>query len=97
MKSHKDLTLYQTSINLVVDVYRISRNFPDAEKFGLMSQVRRTAVSIPSNIAEGAARISKKDFVRFLSIALGSLAETETQLEIASRLDFIKQDSAIDE
>lgn len=97
MKSHKDLTVYKTSINLVVDVYQISRNFPDAEKFGLTSQIRRAAVSIPSNIAEGAARNSKKDFIRFLSIALGSLAETETQLEIAQRLEFIKENSEMDE
>ena len=75
----------------------ISRSFPDAEKFGLTSQIRRAAVSIPSNIAEGAARNSKKDFIRFLYIALGSLAETETQLEIAERLEFIKANSEIAE
>jgi four helix bundle protein len=97
MKSHKDLTVYKTSIDLVVDVYRISRSFPDAEKFGLTSQIRRAAVSVPSNIAEGAARNSKKDFIRFLSIALGSLAETETQLEIAQRLEFIEENPELDE
>jgi four helix bundle protein len=97
MKSHKDLTVYKTSIDLVVDVYRISRSFPDAEKFGLTSQIRRAAVSVPSNIAEGAARNSKKDFIRFLSIALGSLAETETQLEIAQRLEFIRENRELDE
>ncbi len=96
MKSHKDLTVYQTSIDLVVDAYRISRNFPDAEKFGLTSQVRRAAVSIPSNIAEGAARNSKKEFSRFLYIALGSLAELETQLEIAKRLEFISDQTEIE-
>lgn len=97
MKSHKDLTVYKTSIDLVVDVYKTSRSFPDTEKFGLTSQIRRAAVSIPSNIAEGAARNSKKDFIRFLYISLGSLAETETQLEIAERLEFIKANSEIEE
>lgn len=97
MKSHKDLTVYKTSIDLVVDIYEISQKFPDAEKFGLTSQIRRAAVSIPSNISEGAARNSKKDFIRFLYIALGSLAETETQLEITQRLGFIKEYSEIEE
>lgn len=97
MKSHKDLTVYKTSIDLVTDVYQLSQNFPDAEKFGLTSQIRRAAVSIPSNIAEGAARSSKKDFIRFLYIALGSLAETETQLEIVNRLEFIKGNTEIEE
>lgn len=97
MKSHQDLTVYKTSIDLVVDVYQLSRSFPDAEKFGLTSQIRRAALSIPSNISEGAARNSKKEFTRFLYIALGSLAETETQLEIAQRLKFIKGNSEIKE
>lgn len=97
MKSHKDLTVYKTSIDLVIDVYKTSRNFPEAEKFGLTSQIRRAAVSIPSNIAEGAARNSKKDFIRFLYIALGSLAETETQLELAVRLEFINPNNEIEE
>ncbi|MDT0649663.1 four helix bundle protein [Autumnicola edwardsiae] len=97
MKSHKDLTVYKTSIDLVVNLYQLSQNFPDAEKFGLTSQIRRAAVSIPSNIAEGAARGSKKDFSRFLYIALGSLAEVETQLEIAERLDFIMKNSEVEE
>lgn len=90
MKSHKDLTVYKTSIDLVIDIYQQSKNFPDSEKFGLTSQIRRASVSIPSNISEGAARSSKKEFIRFLYIALGSVAEIETQLEIAYRLKFIK-------
>lgn len=90
MKSHKDLTVYKTSIDLVIDIYQLSQNFPDSEKFGLTSQIRRASVSIPSNISEGAARNSKKEFIRFLYIALGSMAEIETQLEIAYRLKFIK-------
>ena len=90
MKSHKDLTVYKTSIDLVIDIYQLSQNFPHSEKFGLTSQIRRASVSIPSNISEGAARSSKKEFIRFLYIALGSVAEIETQLEIAYRLKFIK-------
>ena len=90
MKSHKDLNVYKTSIDLVVDIYQLSQNFPDSEKFGLTSQIRRAAVSVPSNTAEGAAGNSKKEFIRFLYIGLGSLAEIETQLEIACRLEFIK-------
>ena len=66
MKSHKDLTVYKTSIDLVIDIYQLSQNFPDSEKFGLTSQIRRASVSILSNISEGAARSSKKEFIRFL-------------------------------
>ncbi|HLS31663.1 MAG TPA: four helix bundle protein [Flavobacteriaceae bacterium] len=88
MKSHKDLIVYQKSLDLVVSIYKTTANFPSAEKFGLISQLRRAAVSVPSNIAEGAGRESKKEFVRFLYIAVGSLNEVETQLEIAKRLKF---------
>lgn len=97
MKSHKDLTVYKTSIDLVIDIYRMSQEFPDVEKFGLTSQIKRAAVSIPSNIAEGAARSSKKDFGRFLYIALGSLAEVETQIEIAKRLAYLSDQTEIEE
>ena len=97
MKSHKDLTVYKTSIDLVIDIYRLSREFPGDEKFGLIGQIRRAAVSIPSNIAEGAARNSKKEFGRFLYIALGSLAEVETQIEIAKRLGFLSDQTELEE
>lgn len=97
MKSHKDLTVYKTSIDFVIAIYDLTKDFPSDEKFGITSQLRRAAVSIPSNIAEGAARNSKKDFIRFLYISLGSLAEVETQLEIADRLDFIKEFKGIEE
>ncbi|WP_289021485.1 four helix bundle protein [uncultured Salegentibacter sp.] len=97
MKSHKDLTVYKTSIDLVIDIYNISKRFPEVEKFGLISQIRRAAVSVPSNIAEGAARNSKKEFIRFLYISLGSVAEIETQLEIASKLDFMEKAPDIEE
>ncbi|WP_026838080.1 four helix bundle protein [Gillisia sp. JM1] len=97
MKSHKDLTVYKTSIDLVVAVYNLTKSFPGEERFGLTSQLRRAVVSIPSNIAEGAARNSKKEFIRFLYISLGSLAEVETQLEIAGRLKFISENKELEE
>jgi len=97
MKSHKDLTVYKISIELVIDIYQMSRVFPGDEKFGLTGQIKRAVVSIPSNIAEGAARSSKKDFGRFLYIALGSLAEVETQIEIAKRLGFTSDQTEIEE
>ena len=97
MKSHQDLTVYQKSMDLVVDVYKVTKNFPPEEKFGITSQIRRSAISIPSNIAEGAARQSKKDFSRFLYFSLGSLAELETQLEISIRLEFLKEQDEIQE
>lgn len=91
MKSHKDLTVYRKSVDLVVSIYKQTANFPPEEKFGLTSQLRRSAVSVPSNIAEGAARQGKKEFNRFLYISLGSLAEVETQLEISHRLALLQQ------
>lgn len=89
MKSHNDLKVYQESMNLVVEIYKITGNFPESEKFGLTSQIRRAVISIPSNISEGAARGSKKDFKRFLFISLGSATELETQIEISKRLNYI--------
>ncbi|TVZ28199.1 four helix bundle protein [Gillisia sp. Hel_I_86] len=97
MKSHKDLTVYKTSIDLVVAVYNLTKNFLVDERFGLISQLRRAAVSVPSNIAKGAARNSKKEFIRFLYISLGSLAELETQMEIAGRLKFISENNELKE
>jgi four helix bundle protein len=75
-------------MTLVEEIYRITATFPDSERFGLTSQLRRAAVSIPSNIAEGAARRSTAEYLRFLSIARGSLSELDTQLQIAVRLGF---------
>ncbi|MDP1707258.1 MAG: four helix bundle protein [bacterium] len=86
--SHRDLIVWQKSLELVTSVYRFSKLFPDDERFGLTSQIRRAAVSVPSNIAEGRSRGSRKDFAQFLHIALGSLAEVETQLDIARNLSF---------
>ena len=85
---HKDLEAWKQAMRLVEEVYKISSNFPKQEMYGLTSQVRRAAVSIPSNISEGAARNGKKEYSNFLGISLGSLAELETQLIIASRLGY---------
>ena len=78
-------------MDIAVDVYKVTENFPAEEKFGLTSQMRKCGVSIPSNIAEGAARNSKKEFVNFLYISLGSLSELDTQLELAKRLEIINE------
>ena len=86
---HKDLKAWQESMGLVVTIYKITSKFPDEEKYGLTAQLRRASVSVPSNIAEGSARKGNKEFLQFLYIALGSLAEIDTQLEIAHRLEFI--------
>ena len=89
MKTHRDLKVWNNSVELVTKVYKISNDFPKEELFGLTSQIRRSAVSIPSNIAEGAARNSKKEFNNFLSIALGSASELETQLLISNKLKYL--------
>jgi four helix bundle protein len=89
LRSYKDLELWKKSMDLVVDVYKLTNEFPSQEKFGLISQIRRAAVSIPSNIAEGSSRNNTKEFIQFLFIANGSLSEIETQLEIASRLGYL--------
>ena len=89
MKTHKDLIVWNKSMELVIETYKLSAEFPEEEKFGLISQMRRAAVSVPSNIAEGAARNSTKEYIRFLYIALGSLSELETQFLISNRLEYI--------
>ncbi|MFZ5450204.1 MAG: four helix bundle protein [Thermodesulfobacteriota bacterium] len=91
VRSFKDLVAWQKSMALVAEVYRASQGFPKEEIFGLTSQIRRSAVSVPSNIAEGNARTSKKEFQYFLSNARGSLAELETQLLIAHQLAYINE------
>ncbi|PAC31292.1 four helix bundle protein [Flectobacillus sp. BAB-3569] len=90
MKSFRDLLVWQKSMNLVTDIYQLTRNFPQAEMFGLTSQLRRASISIPSNIAEGYGRNTSKGYLRYLQIALGSLYEIQTQLEIASNLHFLE-------
>jgi four helix bundle protein len=89
IRSYRDLVAWQKGIELCKQVYGVSATFPDAERFGLVSQIRRAAVSVPSNIAEGYGRRRTGDYVRFLDIARGSLAEVVTQLVIAEELGFV--------
>jgi four helix bundle protein len=90
---HKQMDMWKHSINLTIAVYRLTKKFPDEERFGLSQQMRRAAVSISSNIAEGAARKSKQEFIQFLYISLGSLSELETQLILSEKLDFAELSS----
>ncbi|MEM6330016.1 MAG: four helix bundle protein [Planctomycetota bacterium] len=92
MGRYRELKVWQKGMDLTVAVYRFTANLPDDEKFGLVSQLRRAAVSIPSNIAEGHSRNTPGDMIRFASISLGSLAELETQLIIATRLGYAASD-----
>ncbi len=86
---YKDLEIWKKSIELVKEIYKIADNFPQSEQFGLTSQIKRAVISIPSNIAEGTARYSDKDTSRFIDIALGSIAEVDTQLTIAKELGYV--------
>jgi four helix bundle protein len=88
-KSYRDLLVWQKGIDLVKEIYLLSDQFPNQEIYGLTNQIRRAAVSIPSNIAEGQGRNNNKEFRRYLKIALGSIAEIDTQLEISRSLGFI--------
>lgn len=88
---HKKLNVWSDAVNLAQQIYKVTERFPSNEQFGLTSQGCRAAVSIPSNIAEGAARQTKKEFLNFLHIAKGSLSELDTQLEIARRLEYLDQ------
>lgn len=89
MRTHKDLDLWKQSMDLVTKIYKTTQFFPKEEMYGLSSQMRRAAVSIPSNIAEGAARKYGKEFVQFLHVALGSASELETQILISERLGYL--------
>ncbi len=91
IKSYKDLEVWQKSIILVKEIYKLTENFPKEEQFGIISQMRRCAVSIPSNISEGKSRQYVNEYIQFLYIALGSCAELETQIIIAKELSFTKQ------
>jgi|SRR3989338_2480067 len=102
INSYKDLIVWQRAIELVVEIYKLTDKFPKSEIYGLVSQMRRSAVSIPSNIAEGRRRGTKKDYRNFLVIAYGSGAELETQIIISKKLsfgimDYNKADSLLDE
>ena len=92
MHNLKELKIWQKAIDLSVDVYKATIGYPSDERFGLTSQIRRAAVSIPSNIAEGAGRNSKKEFCNFLGIANGSAYELQTQLVISNKLNLLKDD-----
>lgn len=93
---HKKLDVWIKSMDLVEEIYIFTNKLPDSEKFGLISQMRRAVVSIPSNIAEGAARKGDKEFIQFIHIALGSLAELETQYLIALRLNYTDKNIALE-
>jgi len=89
LKTHKDLDAWSKATDLVEAVYSVTEAFPRGEIYGLTSQLRRAAVSVPSNIAEGAARRSAEESIQFLHVALGSVSEVETQVIIAQRLDYV--------
>lgn len=92
MKTHKNLDVWKKAIAFIINLYKVTKTFPRDELYGLTSQLRRAAVSIPSNIAEGAARNYPKEFIQFLYIALSSTAEIETQLIISGKLGYIKKE-----
>jgi four helix bundle protein len=94
-RAHHRLEAWKLSRTLVTDIYKLTKNLPKEEVFGLTAQIRRSAVSIPSNIAEGAARSGSKEFAQFLSIARGSPSELETQMLIAADLGYIKENDPI--
>ncbi len=96
MTSHKELKVWQKGISLVKAIYSLTEPFPKAEQFGLTSQIRRSAVSIPSNIAEGCGRKSDKELIYFLHITLGSASELETQIIISQELGFIDNQQSED-
>ena len=96
MRPHERLDVWREAVDFVVTVYRATESFPREEKFGLTSQVRRAAVSVPANIAEGAARRSPKEFAYFISNAQGSASELETELLIAHRLGYLRQSTYLE-
>ena len=93
--SHKNLDVWEKSTELVSEVYKLTIKFPIQEQYGLTSQIRRSAISVPSNISEGVARTSKSETVRFLDIARASLVELDTQIEIAVKLDYLRNSDTI--
>ena len=92
MNKFKELKIWQESIDLAVDIYKLTKSFPSEEKFGLVTQINRCVISISSNIAEGAGRNNEKEFRQFLGIALGSACELESQLIVSSKLKIISEE-----
>ena len=92
MQTYKDLIVWQKSIDLVLEIYNITKSFPNEEKFGLVSQMRRCSVSIPSNLAEGYARKNRRENAQYVNISFGSATELETQIIISKKLKFISDD-----
>ena len=93
IRTYRDLVLWQVAMDLAEQVYRITESFPATEKFGLTSQIRRSSVSVPSNVAEGFGRGRRLEFRRYLDMAKGSLFELQTQAELARRLGWLKRDA----
>jgi four helix bundle protein len=93
INNYKQLIVWQKAVDLVTDIYRVTKTFPPSELYGLVSQLRRSAVSIPSNIAEGQGRATKGEFLQFLCHARGSLCELETQVIIAAKLGFVSNET----
>jgi four helix bundle protein len=92
VQTYRDLLVWQKAMDLVVEVYQLTKSFPADERFGLTTQIQRAVVSIPANIAEGYGRLHRRDYVRHLSFARGSLVEAETHLQIAVRLNYVARD-----
>ena len=97
VKSYKDLLIWQKGIDIVINLYQLVEDFPKEEVYALSSQLKRASVSIPSNIAEGYGRNSTQSYIHFVSISRGSLFELETQLIIAKKLNFVKNESLLSE
>jgi four helix bundle protein len=91
VRPHHNLDVWKRSVEFVVEIYQVTESFPKDERFGLISQIRRAAVSIPANISEGAARRTNKEFLQFLAIAQGSASEIETELLISYKLGFLAE------
>ncbi|HKR31441.1 MAG TPA: four helix bundle protein [Terriglobales bacterium] len=94
IQSHRDLVVWQKSMELAVLIYRLTQQFPNTETYRLVSQITRSAASVPANIAEGHARGTRRDYSHFLSIAKGSLMETETYVLLSERLNYVEQSEA---
>jgi len=96
MKNYKELIIWQKGIDIVKKIYALTKQFPSEEKFGIVSQITRAAISIPSNIAEGSSRNSDKDYARFLQISLGSAFEVQTYLTIAKEMGWTRNEGIIE-